>query len=693
MIRLAHKHARFATRSVRFGTLTLALLLVFCTLPAWSSSALSQTPSNAPMASNPQYMAFSATGSLANTGSWGLIIPLKDGKVLAFTGLGSSIYDPDTGNLISKQDPPWGHIGGIATVLDSGKVLFSGGGIPHIYDPEADTWSATPNETGVSDREQTATLLKDGRVLVTGGPFNKKTVLYDPSNNTWSLTGSMHDARGYHTATLLNNGKVLVAGGRNSSDGSHKSAELYDPASGTWSLTDHMSTVRAFHTATLLNDGRVLVTGGFDVRQGASTGIFDSAELYDPVTDTWSVTGKMNLVRSDHAATLLSDGRVIVTGGYGNLTYTNTAEVYEPTTGTWRLIGDMMRRRLQHKSILLKNGKILISAGYDADSTSDFSPPPELGMLTDDTDLPTGTIKSINAGALATTSQDVVLTLSAQDATSKVGQISLSNDGQTWEAWQPYTETLEWKLAAGDGQKTVYVRFKDYAGNVSAPVSRSIRLDSAAGSEYGLSINNGALFTNQITVELRLSAPALTPQMMISNDGGFAGATWEPYNSVRSWQITQYGSYVLPRTVYVRFKDASGNVFGPNQDDILLDVNAPTGSVEVLPALKTGEEPTVQLGSETSANYIVFLPFVTDAGACPAAGTVNVNLALSADDDVSGVADMMISNSPSFACAKWEKFSKTKAWKAFGKENAPVYVRFRDNAGNVSSAYNSLSRR
>jgi hypothetical protein len=53
----------------------------------------------------------------------------------------------------------------------------------------------------------------------------------------------------------------------------------------------------------------------------------------------------------------------------------------------------------------------------------------------------------------------------------------------------------------------------------------------------------------------------------------------------------------------------------------------------------------------------------------------------------------MISNSPSFACAKWETFSKTKAWKVSGTENAPVYVRFRDNAGNVSSAYNSLSRR
>lgn len=692
MIRLAHKHARFATRSVRFGTLTLALLLVFCTLPAWSSSALSQTPSNAPTASNPQYMAFSATASMKTARSGHSATLLKNGKVLVVGGNTSTIaevYDPTTNTWNNTGDIGETLFYHTATLLQNGKVLVLRARTSILYDPDTNMWASTGDMVLDAPIGHTTTLLKNGNVLLIGG-IRKNVALYDPNSNSWSTTGNMNIARGYHSATLLNDGRVLVAGGRGSETSSLTSAELYDPTTGTWSVTGSMLSEGESRSATLLKDGKVLVTGGRKFLNDTAYMLY-TTELYNPITGIWSNAGDLLVPHLFNTAILLNNGNVIIVGGDSLWTEFSTVELYDSANKLWKPFG-RIKSRWQHTTTLLDNGKVFITGGILGLSNPLETPSSVLGTLTDDTDLPTGTI-AINGGALVSTSSEVALSISGQDVSSGVAQISLSNDGQTWQAWQPYTESLEWKLAAGDGQKTVYVRFKDYAGNVSAPVSRSIRLDSAAGSEYGLTINNGALFTNQITVELRLSAPALTPEMMISNDGGFAGATWEPYNSVRSWQITQYGSYVLPRTVYVRFKDASGNVFGPNQDDILLDVNAPTGSVEVLPALKTGEEPTVQLGSETSANYIVFLPLVTDAGACPAAGTVNVNLALSADDDVSGVADMMISNSPSFACAKWEKFSKTKAWKAFGKENAPVYVRFRDNAGNVSSAYNSLSRR
>lgn len=108
MTRLAQKHARFAMRSLRFGTLTLALLLVFCSLPAWSSSALSQTPDNAPAAPTSQYMAFSATADLKTARYGHTATLLKNGKVLVVgkhRGLGAEVYDPvtntwtNTGNL------------------------------------------------------------------------------------------------------------------------------------------------------------------------------------------------------------------------------------------------------------------------------------------------------------------------------------------------------------------------------------------------------------------------------------------------------------------------------------------------------------------------------------------------------------------------------------------------------------------
>ncbi|HEU5098367.1 MAG TPA: VCBS repeat-containing protein [Roseiflexaceae bacterium] len=261
----------------------------------------------------------------------------------------------------------------------------------------------------------------------------------------------------------------------------------------------------------------------------------------------------------------------------------------------------------------------------------------------------------INSGALQTTGIAVSLSVGASDPASGVDAMSFSNDGTSWSAWQPYATIAIWSLPAGDGVKTVYGRFRDAAGNTSALASDSIVLNTFVDTEYGLTINNGALFTNQISVTLSIGAPLGTTQLQVSNDGGFSGSAWEPYTGSKAWQISQYGTYVLPRIVYLRYKDQNGIVSGVYQDDIILDVLPPLGRVRILPS-----------------------------GGTQSLASAGVMLQLSASDDVSGVAGMRLSNQPGFEGVSWQPYATSLAWDMPG---ASVYVQFRDHAGNISQTY------
>jgi hypothetical protein len=145
----------------------------------------------------------------------------------------------------------------------------------------------------------------------------------------WTFTGSLNTGREYHTATSLTDGRVLVAGGGIAAAPQTyphpytNSAELYDPATGTWTVTGSLHVPRLRHTATLLRDGRVLVAGG----QGLGTYLAE-AEIYDPAAGTWTVTGSLNNARGLQTATLFSDGIVLVAGGF-NGSILASAELFQ----------------------------------------------------------------------------------------------------------------------------------------------------------------------------------------------------------------------------------------------------------------------------------------------------------------------------------------------------------------------------
>jgi N-acetylneuraminic acid mutarotase len=184
---------------------------------------------------------------------------------------------------------------------------------------------------------------------------------------SWIAVGNLIVPRAAHTATLLPDGRVLIAGGRSISHTdvvSVDSAELYDPATRLWTITGSLTQPRSGHTATLLPNGKVLVVGGQLGTESAAT-----AELYDPSTGNWTRTGDLNTPRTAFTATLLASGKVLVAGGVDNSDEAlASAELYDSSTGTWSLTGDLITARFWHTATPLEDGTILVAGG----SVDDF---------------------------------------------------------------------------------------------------------------------------------------------------------------------------------------------------------------------------------------------------------------------------------------------------------------------------------
>jgi hypothetical protein len=148
----------------------------------------------------------------------------------------------------------------------------------------------------------------------------------------------------------------LVACGGGARDITGSSAAP-DSAFGVMQKVGDMAEPRAAHQATLLADGRVLLTGGF----GRSSAL-RSAELFDPATNTFSPTGSMLSPRVSHTATALPDGRVLIAGGI-NGDALASAELYDPRTGRFSATGPLGTARGEHRAALLANGTVLIVGG------------------------------------------------------------------------------------------------------------------------------------------------------------------------------------------------------------------------------------------------------------------------------------------------------------------------------------------
>jgi hypothetical protein len=222
--------------------------------------------------------------------------------------------------------------------LSNGDVLIVGGydgskplASVNVYQAAKGSWKILGVTLADKRAGHTATLLDTGKVLIAGGydglttTFLASLELYDPSGNTMKLlTTKLKTARSVHTATLLKDGTVLVVGGSCGGSCTITDDELYDPATDTVKVVSHAGDPPASHAAVRLLDGRLLITGDASKSGAVKAVAYDSKG-----GGSWDLLPDMNHGRHQHTATLLDDGSVLVVGG---------------KTGSWEPLTEQLER-------------------------------------------------------------------------------------------------------------------------------------------------------------------------------------------------------------------------------------------------------------------------------------------------------------------------------------------------------------
>ena len=238
------------------------------------------------------------------------------------------------------------------------------------------TWHDEVALTGPRTYAQVVALA-NGEVLLVGGmdrdraPLtNGHAEILDPRAGTVRLDPSLRIARLWQSLTTLRDDRVLVVGGtERRDDGAWYAlpyAETFDPWTGRWRAVSAPAIARSDHSATLLHDGRVLVIGGNDgpkwVRQ---------SEIYDPLTDTWSSAAPLPVGRTRFTAATLPDGRVLVAGGLEQPgPATDHTLIYDPVTDSWTAGPPMLAKRAIHSAVTLPDGDLLFIGGQNDGSNT-----------------------------------------------------------------------------------------------------------------------------------------------------------------------------------------------------------------------------------------------------------------------------------------------------------------------------------
>jgi hypothetical protein len=255
-----------------------------------------------------------------------------------------------------------------------------------IFDPVTETWSGT-SLMAVGRYYPTATTLPDGRILVQGGTSTCGTCIadipeiYDPVSNSWTqLAASARMAFMYYPHSfVLPDGRVLVS----SQDDKAISSRVLDLTTQTWTTVD--SRIFDGHSAVSYLPGKIMKAGTATADNpghptAATTYVLDMTQS----SPAWQATAPMAFPRSYLNLTVLPDGQVLASGGSTLTDLANfsaavyEAELWSPVTKTWTTMARMQTPRLYHSTaLLLPDATILVAGGGRENGRSQPDPKDE----------------------------------------------------------------------------------------------------------------------------------------------------------------------------------------------------------------------------------------------------------------------------------------------------------------------------
>ena len=556
-------------------------------------------------------------------------------------------YTPPTGTILIDNDDNYTN-STLATLTLSASDLS--GVSKMIFSNDGVKWSDPPDDYG----ESKSWTLSSGdglkvvhvRYMDNVGNWNNSpgftdTIILDTTGPGGTILINSGDKYTNSTSvTLTLSASDPDSPGSPSSPGSGVSTMRFRNEGGSWSSEEQYNTSKSWTVTS--DDGTKTVYVQYKDNVGNWSGAIDDTIILDTTPPTGSI-----LINNGDAYTKFTSVTLSLwvsdSSGVSKMKFKNEGgswsnEENYATTKSWTLIpGDGEKTvYVQYKD----------NSGKWSDSISD--------TIILDTTPPTGSIL-INGGAEYTNSTSVTLTLSASDSGSGVSRMKFSNDGSNWSGEENYAPSRSWTLPSGDGTKTVYVKYKDNAGNWSNSITDTIILSSDTTPPTGtISINGGAYYTNITSVILTLSASDLSgvSKMRFSNDAVIWSIEEDSATS-KSWTLAPGDG---TKIVYVQYKDNADNWSGLTAitDTIILDTTAPSGTISI-----DGAEYT---------------------------STTSVTLTLWASDSGSGVSKMRFRNDEE----NWggeENYAPSRSWTlTTGEGLKRVYVQYKDKSGRWSSS-------